>query len=55
MENGGIRAKIEVEWLWIEERQSRFEDSIMQHQHFIHMFFFFPCCESRYFEDIIKF
>ena len=23
--------KIEVEWLWSEDRQSRFEDSIMPH------------------------
>ena len=32
--------KIEIEWLWIEDRQSRFEDSIMLHQHLIHMFLF---------------
>ena len=44
--------KIEVEGLWIEDRQSRFEDSIMPHQHSIHIFLFILCRESRYFEDI---
>ena len=53
MEDLGL--KIEVEWLWIEDRQSRFKDSIMPHQHLIHMFFFVLCRESRYFEDIVKF
>ena len=47
--------KIEVEELWIEDRQSRFEDSIMPHQHLIHMFLFVLCRESHYFEDILKF
>ena len=46
--------KIVVEGLWIEDRQSRFEDSIMPYQHSIHMFLFVLCCESRYFEDIVK-
>ena len=27
--------KIEVEGLWIKDRQTRFEDSIMPHQHLI--------------------
>ena len=36
MEDLGL--KMEVEWLWIEDRQSRFEDSIMQHQYLIHIF-----------------
>ena len=53
MEDLGL--KIEVEGLWIEDRQSRFEDSIMSHQHLIHMFLFVLCRESRYFEDIAKF
>ena len=53
MEDSGL--KIEVAWLWIEDKQSRFVDSITQHQHLIHMFFFVPCRESRYFEDIVKF
>ena len=47
--------KIEVEGLWIEDRQSRYEDSIMPHQHLIHMFVFVLCRESRCFEDIVKF
>ena len=47
--------KIEVKELWIEDRQSRFEDSIMPHQHLIYMFLFVLCRESRYFEDIVKF
>ena len=46
--------KIEVEGLWIEDRQSRFEDSIMPHQHLIHMFLFVLCRKSHYFEDIVK-
>ena len=47
--------KIEVERLWIEDSQSRFEDSIMPHQHLMHMFPFVLYRESRYFEDIVKF
>ena len=48
--------KIEVEWLWIEDRQTRFEeDSIIPHQHLIHIFLFVLFRESRYFEDIVKF
>ena len=47
--------KIEVEGLWIEDRQSRFEDYIMPHKHLIRMFLFVLYCESRYFEDIVKF
>ena len=45
----------EVEGLWIEDRQSRFEDSIMPQHHLIHMFLFILCRESRYFEDTVKF
>ena len=47
--------KIEVEGLWIEDRQSRFEYSITPHQHLIHMFLFIFCHKSRYFEGIVKF
>ena len=36
--------KIEVKGLWIEDRQSRFEDSIMSNQHLIHMFLFVLSC-----------
>ena len=53
MENLGL--KIEVEGLWIKDKQSRFEDYIMPHQHLIHMFLFVLCRESLYFEDIVKF
>ena len=53
MEDLGV--KIEVEWLWIEDRQSRFENSMMPHQYLIHIFLFVLCRESRYFEDIVKF
>ena len=53
MEDLGL--KIEVEWLWIEDRQSRYEDSIMSHQHLIHMILFVLCRESHYSEDIVKF
>ena len=53
MEDLGL--KIEVQWLWIEDRQSRFEDSIMPHQYLIPVFLFVLCCKSCYFEDIVKF
>ena len=53
MEHFGVT--IEVEGLWIEGMQSRFEDSIMPHQHLIHKFLFVLCRESRYFEDIVRF
>ena len=46
--------KFEVEGLWIEEEQSKFEDSIMPHQHLIHIFWFIHCRESCFFEDIVK-
>ena len=52
MEN--LEIKIEDEGLWIEDRHSRFEDSIMPHQHLIHIFPFILCRESRNFEDIVK-
>ena len=47
--------KIEVEWLRIEHRQSRLEDSIIQHQHLIPILFFVLCRESLHFEDIVQF
>ena len=47
--------KIEVKLLWSEDRQSTFEDSIMPHQHLMHMFLFILCRKSSYFEDIVKF
>ena len=50
MEDLGL--KIEVEGLWIEDMQSRFEDSIMPQHHLIHMFLFVLGRKSRYFEDI---
>ena len=53
MEDLGL--KIEVVGLWIEDRQSRFEDSIMPHDNLIYMFFFVFCRESHYFEDIVRF
>ena len=43
--------KIEVEQLWIEDRQSRFEDSFMLHNHLLHMFIVVLCRESSYFEN----
>ena len=46
--------KIEVKGLLIEDMQSRFEDSIMPHQHLVRMFLFVLCRKSRYFEEIIK-
>ena len=46
---------MEVEVLLIEDRQLRFEDSILPHQHLIHMLLFVLCRVSRYFEDIVKF
>ena len=52
MEDLGI--KIEVEGIWIEERQSKFEDSIMPYHHLIHIYLFALCRESLYFEDIVK-
>ena len=55
MENGALRIQIEVEGLWCEDRQSRFEDSIMPHQHLIRIFLFVLCRKSRYFKDIVKF
>ena len=53
MEDLGL--KMEVEWLWIEDRQSRFEDSLMPHQHLIHIVLLILCRESRYFEGSVKF
>ena len=44
----------EIEGGWIEDRQSRFEDSIMLRQHSIHIFRVILCHESCYFGDIVK-
>ena len=52
MEDLGL--KIEDGGLWIEDRHSRFEDSIMPHQHLIHIFVVIFCYKSRYFEDFVK-
>ena len=49
-----LEFKIEDGGLWIEDRQSRFEDLIMPNHHLIHVFLFIVCRESRYFEDIVK-
>ena len=50
-----LELKIEVVGLWIEYRQSKFEDSIMPHPNLMHMFLFVLHRESHYFEDIAKF
>ena len=47
--------KIKIERQCIEDRQSRFEDSIISHQNSIHMFLFVLWREWRYLEDIVKF
>ena len=52
MEDLGLQ--IEVEELWIEDRQSRIEDSIMPHQQLIHMFLFVLWRKSHYFEDMYR-
>ena len=40
---------------FIEDGQSRLEDSIMPHKHLKHIIFMvILCCKSRYFEDIVK-
>ena len=49
-----LEFKIEDGGLWIGDRHSIFEDSIMPHQYLIHIFLFILCHESRYFEDIVK-
>ena len=46
--------KIEVGGLWIEDRHSKFEDSIKPHLHLKPTFLFILCRKSRYFEDIVK-
>ena len=52
MEDFGL--KIVVEGLCIENRQSRFEDFIMPHQHLIHKFLVMICRELCYFQDILE-
>ena len=49
-----MKFKIEDGGLWIEDRHSIFDDSIMPHQHLVHIFLFIICQESRFFEDIVK-
>ena len=49
-----IEFKIEDGGLWNENRPSRFEDSIMQHQDLMHVFLFSLCRESHYFKDFVK-
>ena len=41
--------KMEVKGLWIEDRQSRFEDIIMPNQPLVYILLFVICHESRYF------
>ena len=49
-----LEFKNEDRGLWIEDRQSRFEDSLMPHQYIIHIFLLTLCSKSRYFEDIVE-
>ena len=49
-----LEFKIEDAGLWIEDRHSRFEDLIMQHQDLMHIFLFSLCRESRYFKDFVR-
>ena len=49
-----LEIKIEDGGLWIEDRPSRFEDSIMPQHHLIHIFLLILCHNSHYFEDIVK-
>ena len=49
-----LKFKIEDEGLWVEDRHSKFEDSIRPHLHFTHVFLFILCRESRYLKDIVK-
>ena len=46
--------KIEDEELWIEDKQSRFDDSILPYQHSPHIFLDALRRESLYFEDIVN-
>ena len=49
-----LEFKIEDGGLWIEDRHSRFEGSIMPHLHLTHKFLFILCRESRNFEDTVN-
>ena len=49
-----LKFKIECGGLWIEERLSRFEDSVMPHLHLTHVFLSILCRETPYFEDILN-
>ena len=48
-----LEFKIEDGGLWIEDRHSKFEDSIKPHLKLTHTFLFIFCHKSRYFEDIV--
>ena len=49
-----LELKIEERELWIEDVQSRLEDSIVTHQHSIHILLVILCRKSCYFEDIVN-
>ena len=49
-----LKLKTEDGSLWIDDRPSRFEDFIMPHKHFIHIFMFSNFRELRYFQDMVK-
>ena len=53
-ENGGLRFRNEAGGLWIEDRQTRFEEFTIIHPHLIQMLLVILYCESRNFEDILK-
>ena len=40
--------------MWIEDGQSRFEDSVRPEQHLKHLFLVIICLEPSYVEDILK-
>ena len=54
IEKGGFRIQNLGGGLWTKDGQSRFEDTIMPHQHLIYKFIFILSRESRYFKDIVK-
>ena len=49
-----LEFKIEGGGLWIEDGHSRCKDSILPHQHLMHIFLFILYRESLYFEDIVQ-
>ena len=50
----GLEFRNEVPGLWIEDKQSRFEDLTKLHPHLTKIFLVILSRESRYFEDILK-